>query len=93
MSENSACVYVSQWQERLGWRLFPQHHFDSPEMDGAHDCFHCTTVVELSFLDRLRALISGKIKVTTKTATEFQIGKSVTASGVNVSPPKFLDRK
>lgn len=48
------------------------------------------TTIEFSFIDRLRILISGKVKVTTKTATEGVIGVHVTASSVSVQPPKPL---
>jgi hypothetical protein len=96
MSNNDDCgavQYFPQWQERLGWRLFPSNHIDSPEMQNARDVFVCKTVANLSFIDRLRVLISGKILVTTKTTTENVIGENITASGVTVLPPPYLDRK
>lgn len=92
MSEGYCQIYVPQMREKIGWKLFPRQHFDSPEMVGAHDCLHCHVVASFSFLDRLRILISGEVKITTKTATEHLIGKHKTLSGVEVLPPKFLRR-
>lgn len=37
-------------------------------------------------------LISGKLEVTAKTATENVIGANVTATGVSVIPPTWLQR-
>lgn len=91
-TDNGCMVYVPQFREKLGWKLFPAQHFDSPEMQGAHDCLNCHVVASFSLLDRLRILVSGEIKVTTKSATENLIGKHETAGGVQVLPPKFLRR-
>jgi len=35
--------YTPQWQEKLGWLLYPSNHIDMPEMPNKHDCFVCRT--------------------------------------------------
>jgi hypothetical protein len=85
--------YVPQWQEKLGWKLYPASHVDMPDVPNMHDCLVCRVTVHLSWIDRLRTLISGRMEVSTKTATENVIGKHVTASGVSVRPPTWLDRR
>lgn len=85
--------YVPQWQEKLGRKLFKKHHIDMPDLPGMKDCLVSRTVAHLSFVDRLKVLISGKIEVTTNTATEHVIGKTFTNSGVSVRPPGWLERK
>jgi len=91
-SDCYALVYVPQWQEKLGWKLFPSNHIDLPEMPNRKDGLICHVTVQLSWLDRLRMLISGKLDVTAKTATENVIGANVTATGVSVIPPTWLQR-
>lgn len=95
---NGELRYMPQWQEKIGWRLFPQSHVALPEVIGTSmeggrgDCLVTEVTCHLSLLDRFRTLISGKIKVTSKTVTENTIGGNITASGVSVLPPKFLER-
>ena len=78
-------------------RLFPQNHTDIP--DSSKLPFQVKDVIvqyvecELSFIDRIRCLISGRISVVTKTSTEGVIGRNRTASGISVRPPEFLDFK
>jgi hypothetical protein len=54
--------------------------------------FVCRTKVELSFLDRLRVLITGRIEIETRTSTENVIGKSATASTFTALPWKWMER-
>lgn len=75
-----ALVYVPQWQEKLGWKLFPNTYTEMPEMPDMKDGLVCGITVTLSWLDRLRMLVSGKLEVTAKTATENVIGANVTAT-------------
>lgn len=44
----------------------------------------------LSFLDRLRLLISGTCELVTYTTTENRVGWTATTSAVNVEPPRCL---
>lgn len=90
--QNHCMVYVPQWQEKIGWKLFPNVYVETPEMDGMKDVMVCRTQAHLSFIDRIRTLISGKVEITTKTVTQNVIGETVTACGVSVRPPSWLDR-
>ena len=95
-NQDGCMQYVPQLREKIGWKLFPPNYVDTPELPAGTiqmDVFHAHTHVHFSFLDRLRILISGNIEVTTKTATENQLGNHVTASCVQVIPPKFLQRR
>lgn len=95
MSDEAGCqIYVPQWQERLGWKLFPRKSWcEIPEMEKTQDYLVSRTVMELSFFDRLRVLFGGRIQVETKTATENEIGHHKTNGHGCVIPPKFLDRR
>lgn len=96
----SAFEYVPLRRERIGWRLFPSRHCDMPDLPklktggqtATRDCLVAHTKVELSFLDRLRVLVSGRIEVVAKTVTENVIGENVTVAVFNVRPPGWLDR-
>jgi hypothetical protein len=90
---NSAAKYSPQWQERIGWKLFPASLCESPEVPGARDCIVIRTTGTLSVLGRLRALISGRVQVETRTVTEFKIGRVLTHSAVSVLPPVWLSRR
>lgn len=89
---NECLIYVPQWQENIGRKLFPNTYVDSPELPGMKDVMVSYTRVHLSFLDRIRVLISGKIEITTKTATENVIGAVTTNCGSSVRPPWWLER-
>lgn len=86
-----AMVYVPTLRERIANALFPPSHIDAPEIANQHDVIHTHTEARLSWDDRLRILISGRCRVTTKTATEHQIGNHATAGHFVVLPPLFLD--
>lgn len=90
--QNHCMVYVPQWQEKLGWKLFPGNYIEWPEMPDGKDAIIHNVEVRLSLVDRFRALISGKLEVVVKTATENVIGETATNSGVTVCPPWYLDR-
>jgi hypothetical protein len=56
------------------------------------DCLVSTTIVELSWADRLRVLLTGRLAVGAKTVTEFEIGRCVSASATWVLPWRWLER-
>lgn len=91
--ENTCMEYHSQWQERLGHRLFPGKWCGHPDMDEAHDCLVIRTEIHLSFIDRLKLLFSGIVRVETRTTCENIIGSNVTNSVGYVAPPQCLQRK
>lgn len=72
------------WRDRLRCRMFPRkdHLLEWPDLHGhpTADFLSIRTTVHLSFADRLRVLISGKMIVSTKTTTQFVIGENKTNS-------------
>lgn len=70
------------WRERLGAKLFPRAFADLPMPKDFHaeDVVTCRTAVSLSWRDRLRVLVSGRLWVETRTATEYVVGRSETTS-------------
>lgn len=91
-TENYCQEYIPTRLEKLGWRLFPSNHCDIPDKIGMHDCVVTITRSELSFMDRLRVLVSGRIEVQSKTATENLVGSHATNAVLIVRPPYWLDR-
>jgi hypothetical protein len=89
--------YVPQFWEKVGWRLFPQRHTEAPDATAAgiqaKDCLTIRTEVHLSWLDRIRVIVSGRLRVESKTITENRLGGLSTNSGASVRPPKFLERR
>lgn len=69
------------WRERLRFKLFPSQHCALPQAPAEwKDCVVCTTIVGLSLLDRVRVLISGRLRVQTRTVTEHRVGGTMTES-------------
>lgn len=90
---NQTLEYCATRREQIGWRLFPRRWIDLPELPAMRDCIVTTTTAELSFIDRLRVLVSGRIEVQAKTATENVVGATATGAVFNVCPPSWLSRK
>ena len=90
-TENTVLEYHSTRLERLGWYLFPNTLCDMPDKPGMRDCLVTRTKVELSFVDRLRVLVSGRIQVETKTATKNVVGAQETNAAFVVKPPAWMD--
>ena len=89
----SVSEYVPQWQEKVGWMLFPRRHAEMPELVGMKDGIVHRITINLSFVDRIRFLFSGWMMVDVKTATEGKIGQHRTATVASVIPPKCLSRR
>jgi hypothetical protein len=85
--------YQSQWQERIGRKLFPRVHLDTPSFPEGKDELFCKIVCEFSFLDRLRILLTGRASVETRTVTENMIGAHATSSTAFPLPPKWMERR
>jgi len=82
------------WLERLKWRLYPQQAVEWPkECQDDMDGLYIGTVVELSFLDRLRVLASGRLRVVTTTVTEGKLGKHTTFSMASPEPPTWKSER
>src|SRR5882762_7071411 len=93
MNNEREMTYNADWAERIRWRLFPNAMVDNPEMHGGHDCIVSRVRVELSFLDRLRVLISGRAEIVVKTTTENVVGWAETNSSFSARPPRWLSRR
>lgn len=89
---NYAIAYQPTWLDRLRWKLFPVEQCEIPDIP-ARDCVIVRSKYRLSLLGRLRVLISGRIEVETKTATENLVGNCESASCLNVRAPGFMDRE
>lgn len=82
------------WKHRLRLKLFPPNYPDCPRApENYKDVLHQNSVVELSFLDRIRILISGRIAIKSQTVTENLIGKCTGKVTVFVLPPEWADSR
>ena len=69
------------WRERLRFRLFPSRYCELPVAPATYaDVVVVKTVVVLSFTDRLRTLLSGRVTVETRTVCENVVGATITSS-------------
>lgn len=97
MSETNEQAYFADqpwtWRERLRFKLLPTRHCPLPEAPATFaDCVVCTTFVSLDWTDRLRVLVTGWLKVETRTVTENVVGGCVTSSvAYPVSAPALAD--
>jgi len=72
-------------------KLFPYRHCHCPDAPPAWlDAMTIRTTIALSWRDRARTLLTGRLEVTTRTVTENKIGGTLTASECYVLPPCFL---
>lgn len=82
------------WRDRLRWRLFPARHCDVPPAPAAFkDCLNCVTEVQLSWRDRLRVFLTGRLVVQARIVTEEKIGRTATNSSAHVLPWKWMERR
>ena len=88
---NTAQEYVPTFLERIGWKLFPH---PMPEDADPENKFKDMIIVKTywrpSIFDRLRLLVSGRLVVETRAATENVIGNHNAVSTVRVAPPSIL---
>jgi hypothetical protein len=89
-AENTCNVINLTWLQRLGIKLFPSKYCELPEMEYTGDYVVSYTEIEVSFIDRIKLLFSGRCKTIVKTATEHTVGKTMSNSTFYVEPPKFL---
>ena len=79
---------------RIGHRLFPAKYVSVPEPDdkvkGHGDVIVTTVMHEVSFIDRLKLLVTGVIAVEVKTATENRVGYTKTNAEGYVLAPKWM---
>lgn len=78
-----------RWWERVLSRLFPAQHIEPPEdIEGFAPGYTRTEIhVHMDWLDRLRALVSGRVTVTVITQTDVHVSKMRIGSTFWVNPP------
>ncbi len=82
------------WKDKLRCKLWPPQHCELPEAPATHkDVLVCRVTSELSMLDRLRVLVTGRIRVESRTVTENVIGDHKTKSVFAALPPRWWDRE
>ncbi len=92
--ENSSKCRVANWRDKLRWKLFPAKYLNTPGAPAtAKDVLVCRVTCCLSMMDRIRLLLSGRLMVETKTATEHEIGNHCTVSTAYPLPIKPLENK
>lgn len=74
--------------------MFPRRNhatIPSDKLKVCKDGYHCNIKVDLSIVDRIRTLLSGRIRVEVRCATEHEIGNHATETSFNVLPFKSLE--
>lgn len=81
-------------KQRLAWRFFPSEWVELPDRPPAAfkatDVVHLEMVTEFSFLDRLRILVSGRVKTSARMITENTVGGAETHAVTFPLPPRLL---
>lgn len=89
-----ACPRPLTWRDRFRERFFPAAYCELPEAPATHrDVLVVRVFTHLSWLDRLRVLLTGRIRVESKTVTEHVIGDHRTCSVFMALPPRWCDRE
>lgn len=92
MNEQDAKGFYAEtpwtWRDRLRSKLFPRRFAECPMPTRFRPCDVVTvrTDVVLSWADRLRVLVLGRMTVETRTATEYEVGQSESTSAAWVEP-------
>lgn len=74
-------------------KLWPWRHLDRELPDWAKDEIVCETEIELPLVDRLRVVVSGRMRVRSYTATERLPGRVETQSIAHpIAPAVFQPR-
>jgi hypothetical protein len=82
------------WKDKLRSKLFPCNNCMPPEAPiHFKECVVSRIHADLSFMDRLRVLFTGRVLTDVMIACENEIGEHKTNSTFSVKPWKFLDRK
>lgn len=91
MSTDNEAGYVefkpTIWH-RLGFNYAHAKSFDDTEHPDMAEAWLCVeTYSQLSWIDRLRVLISGKVHIQAKTKTDVVVRHAITNSAFSVLPP------
>jgi hypothetical protein len=97
MNEYLSSVDTTPLITRIAYRIFPSKHCDCPEPDGLvsgkGDVICLEAMTELSFTDRLRVLVSGRISSSVKIATEYNVGATKSLGVTFVRPPRWTEHE
>lgn len=81
---NEQAYYVDSpwtWKEKLKFKLFPTNYCELPNAPAIwEDVLIINTLVYLDWKDRIRILLTGFIRIKTKTVTKNKIGDHLTHS-------------
>jgi len=79
--------------QKLRDKLFPAKHCFAPDAPSEFkDCIHGHAVTKLSWIDRIRVLLTGVVVTSWRTVTENEIGGTVTSATCHVGTAKDLER-
>ncbi len=83
MEDQHAFFVDSQWswKDRVKSKLFPARYCELQSAPAEFkDCIVLKIGIGFSFLDRLRVLVSGKMKIETKIVCEHAVGGNIASS-------------
>lgn len=81
-------------KDKIRWKLFPTRFCYLPETSIIYkDVVTIRSYTNLSLIDRLRVLITGRIATESKTVTENEVGNCTSKSVLYILPPKILECK
>jgi len=89
MNQNFAMYHKPTIIEKL-WRAlgYKYHLVDLPEeADGMDGWIMTHTRFNFDFFDRIRLLLTGKLYVDTRQATDVRVGKCISAASFRIAPP------
>lgn len=79
--------------QKLRDKLFPSRHCFAPEApSGFKDCIYGRAVTKLSWMDRIRVLLTGVVVTSWRTVTENEVGNTVSAATCHIGTSKDLSR-
>lgn len=94
LTAETGCYYAPDPRTRLQKlrdKLFPAKHCFAPEVPGEfEDCIHGQATTRLSFVDRLRVLVTGVVITQWRTVTEHKVGRAVSAAECWIGTAKDL---
>ncbi len=97
MVENNVAQYKPTLRDRISWRLFPPNYRkwpdNIPQAATLKGHMFSNTVIYLGWQDRLRVLISGRIRCEVMTLMDMQPTKYHSVSAIETLPPKCLENK
>lgn len=77
--------------QKIRDKLFPSKHCFAPEApEEFKDCIHGQATTHLSFVDRLRVLLTGVVVTQWRTVTEHKVGRTINAATCHIGTAKDL---